>query len=125
MKKLFLVTMVVFFGLAVVGVLHAQEEQVVLKITGLEGKVLVKIQPSNEWVDAQVGMLLKKNDEIKTLADGKAHLMLNQKTGFLLKPNSEIRVEMPIVAEPYTEPAPDRDTVYAPANVGEPAASTV
>lgn len=122
-KKLLLIAVMVFLAaLFTSTVFAADEESVVVKITAVEGKVLVMIQPSTEWAEAKVGMLLKKNDEIKTLEDGKAHLLLNDKTGFFMKPNSEIVVEMPVV-EPYSEPTPEREPSYAPQNVGEEQAS--
>lgn len=129
MKTRLLFTIIVMATMALVSannVFAADEQAVTLKITGIEGKVLVKILPSTEWVDATLGMLLKKDDEIKTLADGKAHLMLDEKISIFLKPNSELVVEIPVVAEPYEEAGgAEREPVYAPANAPEGAASTI
>jgi len=82
-NKIYFIAVTVMFALFLTSTLFAiDEEKAVIKITGLEGKVLVKINPSSEWVAAKVGMLLKKSDEIKTLEDGKAHLIFSDKRAF-------------------------------------------
>lgn len=123
MKKIIFIVTIAFFGILITSSLLTAQEAV-FKITGLEGKVLVMIKPSAEWVEAQVGQELKEGDGIKTLADGKAHLRLNDKTGFLVSPSSEIYIELPLVAEPYEEAVPVAPIpVYAPNNATEEQAS--
>ncbi len=125
MKKICYIAFIAFAATMIASSLFAAEEgQITVTITGLEGAVLVRIPPSTEWVAAKVGQILQKGDEIKTLADGTAHLKLNDKLGFSLKPNSGFTVELPLVAEPYTEAGPaGAEPVYAPNAVSEPAAS--
>lgn len=63
------------------------------KITGMSGKVLVKISPSIEWTPASVGQVLKQKDYVKTEADGKVVLELSDKSSVSLKRNTEIMIE--------------------------------
>jgi len=147
-KDICFIAVIVVLGIFAASTLLAAEEgQSVLKITGLEGKVQVMIQPSTEWIDAVIGQKLMEGDSIKTLEDGKAHLLLNDKTGFVLQPNSEFVVEIPLaaeasakgtvkdakakqvekpVAEPYEEAKPAApEAVYAPQTGPEEPASKI
>ncbi len=64
-----------------------------IKIAALEGNVLVKIQPSTEWVGARIGTFLNKDDSIKTDGKAKAYLEFPDKSSISLKPNTEIIIE--------------------------------
>lgn len=126
-KRICFIAIMAFAGMLIASSLLAAEEgQTTITITGLEGTVLVKIQPSTEWVVAKVGQVLQKGDGIKTLSDGKAHLKLNGNIGVLMQPNSEFIIESPLIAEPYTEGGGDTaDPVYAPNVVAEGQASKI
>lgn len=116
-KKILFITSMIFMGALITSSLTAAEEaQTIITIMRPEGTVLVKIQPSTEWLAAKVGQVLQKGDEIKTLADGKAHLKLNGNVGFLLGPNSEFIVESPLASEPFSEVGSARKLApgYAP-----------
>jgi len=126
-KRMLSIAIITLFAvLSMASLVLAQEAQAVFKITGLEGKVLVMIKPSIEWVEAKVGQELKIGDGIKTLSDGKAHLKGAEKVGFLVSPNSELFVELPLIAEPYGEADTGSEVpVYAPNNTPEPQASRI
>lgn len=103
-KKILFITSMIFMGALITSsLLTAEEVQTIITIMRPEGTVLVKIQPSTEWLVAKIGQVLQKGDGIKTLADGKAHLKLNGNVGFLLGPNSEFIVESPFASEPFSE----------------------
>ncbi|MFA6142166.1 MAG: hypothetical protein WC738_02595 [Candidatus Omnitrophota bacterium] len=97
-------------------------EDLGFKITSLKGKVLVKKAGSEEWIAAQIGQILNKNDAVKTLEDGMAYIEFSPNTGFTLKPNSLLVLTddiNPPIAEPYTEAGRESretiDNVMAPA----------
>lgn len=64
-----------------------------LKVAGFEGKVMVKIAPSTEWVDAVVDQALNPKDAVKTGENAQAMLQFSDKSSIALKPNTEIIVE--------------------------------
>jgi len=117
--------------LAVVFTGNVFAEDGVMKIAGLQGKVLVQRAGSNDWVAAKVGDVLNKNDIIKTLEDGLVYLEISPGIGFTLKPNAELIVDdmvkaPPLVAEPYSEPARETvNDVVAPEVNEESAASRI
>lgn len=126
-KRICFIAIVAFAGMLIASSLLAAEEQLAtVTITGLEGTVLVKIQPSTEWIAAKVGQVLQKGDGIKTLSDGKAHLKLSGNIGFLMQPNSEFIIETPLIAEPYSEAGGESaDPVFAPNANAEGQASKI
>ena len=75
-----LIALILFFFTYFAGTAIAQDG--VLKITEMSGKVLVKINPSNDWVDAKMGEALNPKDVIKTEADGKVMLEFPDKSSF-------------------------------------------
>jgi hypothetical protein len=71
----------------------ASAQDITLKITIVEGSVLVKISPQTEWVDAKVDQALNAKDCIKTLDNGRVYLEFPDKSSISLKPKTEISVE--------------------------------
>ena len=65
----------------------------IVKIAAVEGKALVRINPSTEWLEAKAGQLLNKKDAIKTQQDGRAFLEFPDKTSMTLKANTEIAID--------------------------------
>ncbi len=68
-------------------------EDAVVKLKEMSGMVMVKVQPATEWTQATAGQILKKNDSIKTEADGKAVLEFPNNNSVSLKPKTEISIE--------------------------------
>lgn len=64
-----------------------------LKIAGFEGKVEMKISPSNDWVAAVVDQPLGPSDSIRTGGEGQAMLQFSDKSTVALKQNTEVVVD--------------------------------
>jgi len=88
--KVALLMAVVLFTVFAVG---AFAEDSMLKITEKVGKVLVRAAGTTEFVEANVGQPLNPKDFIKTGDDGKVLLEFPNKSGFTLKPNTEMSIE--------------------------------
>lgn len=69
---------------------NAQESSLI--VSEITGKVLVKIYPSTDWIDAKAGQVIKQKDAIRTDLDGKALLEFSDKSSITLKPRTEITV---------------------------------
>ena len=96
-NKILILAMVLFLVL-IAATSFAQDpapkaQDVALKVAGFEGKVMVKIAPSTEWVDVVVDQALNTNDSIKTGDNSQAMLLFPDKSSVALKPNTEIIVE--------------------------------
>jgi len=89
-KKIFIISVVFVLFLLVSMSAYAQDSS--LNVTEITGKVLVKIYPSTEWIEAKAGQVIKQKDAVKTDLGGKALLEFSDKSSIMLKPKTEITV---------------------------------
>jgi len=89
-KVVALVACVLAFSFFAVNLFAAES---VLKVAERSGKVLVKVSPSAEWVEATVGQALNPQDSVKTGERSNAILAFQDKSSVSLKPMTEITVE--------------------------------
>ncbi len=83
MKKIFmffLMCLIISWSLPAVGVEEVSHRLV--KITVIEGEVLVRLADTDKWIKAKKDMILTQEDEIKTGSTGSATIIFDEKGSF-------------------------------------------
>jgi hypothetical protein len=88
-----------YFGSKMVAEVDAEVEQVAARddsarFIELKGTVKVRKAGSYEWVDANRGLALRKNDTVRTIGKSSARIRLFDGTEYLVKPDTIFMIEV-------------------------------